>query len=208
MGVRGSRRHPKDMAVLVAMMVVAMGFSSCSTASSTAGVQQGSPSSTPSHRQSTLWKSLDGTFTVGWSDSSQVKPSTFGAVPFKSYSNVVESLRLVEHVESEVDPSAMNITQTVNLFTATCLGHAISWDGYPAVRCSGSYRPVDIGKVAASTLQELVLHEFASARQEVLIVRDSATHLYIVDAISSTTVGLATGSRFVASFHVLKSSSY
>jgi hypothetical protein len=96
------------------------------------------------------------------------------------------------------------MTDTVRLFTATCFGSETTWDGYPAVRCSGSYRPVDIGKVGAATLAELGIQEFAKAIQNVLIVRLTPVNIVIVDAIALKKKSLALGTVFVESFHVLQ----
>lgn len=207
--MRGSSWAPRSaIGRLVAVLVVGAICGSCSTASSTRRSLDTAARSTTSLLQRTTWTSPDGAFSVTWTGGDvRPKKATFptGAVPFMSYSNVVESVHLVEHVESETNSDPTSMTGVLRLWTTACVGTSTIWQGLPAVRCSGNYRPVDIGRIAYATLQELGISRITDARQDVLIVRDSPTHVYIVDAISTSKAGLADGGDFVRSFHVAPS---
>ena len=95
------------------------------------------------------------------------------------------------------------MTNVVRVFELTCRGVETTWQGYSAVRCAGGYRPVDIGRVVSSTLDELGIDRLGQAMQNVMIVRASPVRIYVVDAIATTRAGLSVGARFVSSFRVL-----
>jgi hypothetical protein len=111
--------------------------------------------------------------------------------------------RLVEHVTSEYNSSAAFQVGFMRLFAQTCFGTSVTWEGHPGIRCSGSYRPLDPGKVAFETIRTLGVSEYSDALQSVLVVGVSPTHLYIVDAVATSKSAVAVGSMFVRSFDVL-----
>lgn len=197
--MRESLRTPGTAVGLLALLIVGIVCSSCSSAISTHS-QSTSPSTAPK-----IWTSPNGAFSVAWTGGDvHVKATTLPveAVQWTTYSNVVESLPLVEHVVSEPWSAPASLTGALNGLTAACLGTLTSWQGYPAVQCSGSYRPVTSGRTAIATIQQLGITKITDAKQDVLMVRNTPTHLFIVDAVSRSRAGLAMGGDFVRSFHI------
>lgn len=143
-------------------------------------------------------------FSVQWTDGPtgvvRWKPIPPGSIT--SYTKAMRQLHLVEHVSSEYNVSAISMASVVSALARACGGIPTVWQGYPSVRCSGPYFPVDPGIIAADTVSTLRIRAANEAVQSVLIVRTGPTHIYVVDAVSLPGY-LSRGRRFVSSFRVL-----
>jgi len=196
---RTGLRHRPFVGALLGVAVVGIFAGGCSASDS------GSPAtSTTVVHESARWIDPTSTVSVQWTDGAKgVKSTTYPPGSITTFAQSMPEQRLVEHVTSEYNSSAALQVGFMRLFAQTCFGTSVTWEGHPGIRCSGSYRPLDPGKVAFETIRTLGVSEYSDALQSVLVVGVSPTHLYIVDAVATSKSALAVGSMFVLSFDVL-----